>query len=83
MKKNDIALIILVAVISAVLSVVISKTVSTKSTSKNQQAEIVTVITADFQEPDKDYFNSQAFDPTKQITIGQNANTDPFKGPGQ
>ena len=83
MKQKDIALIVLIAAISAVLSIVISKTLFSEATSKDQKAEVVFVITNQFPEPDKAYFNTSAFDPTKQITIGQNANTDPFKGTGQ
>lgn len=83
MKQKDIALIVLIAAISAVLSIVISKTLFSAATSKDQKAEVVFVITNQFPEPDKAYFNTSAFDPTKQITIGQNANTDPFKGTGQ
>ncbi len=80
MKQKDIALIVIIGVISAVLSIVISKTLFSAQTAKNTKVEVVQTITDNFPEPDKAYFNSNAFDPTRQITIGETANTDPFKG---
>lgn len=79
MKQKDFALIIIVVVVSAVLSIFASKALfSTKSS--DQQAEVVQPISTTFTQPDKQYFNKDAFNPTQQITIQQNNNTDPFKG---
>ena len=82
MKQKDIALIAIVVVISAVISLVVSSALIAPSKIK-QQAEVAQPITTDFPSPDKTYFNSQAFDPTKPITIGQNSNSDPFSGASQ
>lgn len=82
MKQKDIALIVVIGVISAALSIVISKTVFSSATKKNVKVEIVQPITSNFPDPDPAYFNNTAFDPTKQITIGQSVNTDPFKDSG-
>lgn len=79
MKRKDILLFAVVGVISAIVSIVISNYVFPSSTSK-QQAEVVQPISPNFTEPDTAYYNSGTFDPTRQITIGQNANTDPFTG---
>jgi hypothetical protein len=80
MKQKDIALIGIVIIISAFISLFVSKAIFASPKNRQQQVEVVQPITADFPKPDEQYFNSQAFDPTKQITIGQNTNPDPFSG---
>lgn len=77
MKQKDIALIAVVVFMSAVISFVVSGALIAPHKDQ-QKAEVVQPITSRFAQPDKTYFNSQAFDPTKQITIGQSANTNPF-----
>lgn len=83
MKSKDIALIIAVVFISAIMSFVLSGTLFASPKNRQQQVEVVEPITANFPQPDSHYFNNQAFDPTKTITIGQNNNTDPFSGTAQ
>ncbi|MGC1176702.1 MAG: hypothetical protein WA843_01410 [Candidatus Saccharimonadales bacterium] len=78
MKQKDIVLIIVVVFISAVISLFVSSAVFTSSKARQQQVAVVQPITADFPQPDTHYFNDKAFDPTKLIIIGQNANPDPF-----
>lgn len=83
MKQKDIALIAIVAFLSIVISLLLSNMIFSSPQKKQQQAEVVQPITTNFPRPDKKYFNSQAFDPTKPITIGQNTNSDPFSGSSQ
>jgi hypothetical protein len=78
MKQKDIGLIMIVVFVSAVFSLFISNAIFASSKNRQQQVEIVQPISASFSKPDPRYFNAQAVDPTKQITIGQSANTDPF-----
>ena len=78
MKQKDIALIILIVFISAIISLFVSKAIFTSHKNRSQQVEVVQAITADFPEPNKNYFNKEAFDPTKVIVIGENANPNPF-----
>ena len=80
MKQQDIGLIAIIVIVSAVISIVISNKIFASPKNRQQQVEVVQPITADFTQPDTHYFNKDAFDPTKTITIGQNNNTDPFKG---
>jgi hypothetical protein len=80
MKQKDIALIGIVIIISAFISLFVSKAIFASPKNRQQQVEVIQPITADFPKPDEQYFNSRAFDPTKQITIGQNTNPDPFSG---
>ena len=82
MKQKDLALILVVAFFSAVISLVVSNLLFASPQNRQQQVEVVEPITADFPQPDTHYFNNTAFDPTKTITIGQNANPDPFSGSG-
>lgn len=78
MKQKDIALIIIVVFFSAIISYFLSGTLFAPPENRQQEVEVVQPITADFPKPDSRYFNDKAFDPTQQITIGQNANPDPF-----
>jgi ABC-type anion transport system duplicated permease subunit len=82
MKRKDLGLILVIIIISAVISLFVSKAIFTSPKSRQQQVDVVQPITADFPKPDSHYFNSSAFDPTQLITIGQNANPDPFSGSG-
>lgn len=83
MKQKDIALIIVIVFISAVVSLVVSNMIFASPKNRQQQVEMVQPITADFPPADKNYFNKDAFDPTKPITIQQNQNSDPFSGTSQ
>lgn len=78
MKQKDIALIAVVVFISAVFSIVISKSVFVKPVNRQQEVEVVQAINSKFTPPAKKYFNDKSFDPTRSITIGDNANPDPF-----
>lgn len=83
MKQKDIALIVIIVITSAIVSLVVSQAIFAPPKNRQQQVEVVQPITADFPQPDSHYFNSNAFDPTKTITIGQNNNTAPFNNSSQ
>jgi hypothetical protein len=78
MKQKDVALIIIIVFISAVISLFLSKAIFAPPKNRQQEVEVVQPITTDFPKPDSHYFNDQAYDPTQSITIGQNANPNPF-----
>jgi hypothetical protein len=78
MKQKDLALIVIVVIISVVFSVGVSKVVFSSPKDRRQKVEVVQPISADFPMPDPQYFNSQSVDPTRLITIGNSANPDPF-----
>jgi hypothetical protein len=80
MKQKDIALIGVIVFISAIISIFVSNAIFASPKNRKQTVEIVQPITSDFQETDSHYFNKDAFDPTKSITIQQNENNDPFSG---
>jgi len=78
MKQKDIALIVVIVFFSAIVSLLLSNKIFVSSKNRQQKVEVVQPISADFPKPDDRYFNDKAFDPTQPITIGQNANPQPF-----
>lgn len=78
MKQQDIAMIIVVIFVSAGLSVLVTRTVFTPKHSKQLTVETVTPINAQFNEPDKAVFNSNAINPTQLIQIGDGNNSSQF-----
>ncbi len=83
MKQKDIALILIIIVVSAAISLFVSNSVFSSPKNRQQSVQVVQVITTDFPSADSRYFNSNAFDPAKLITIGQNSNSNPFSGSSQ
>ena len=85
MKQKDIALFVIVGIISAVVSVLASNLLITPEQNKKQEAEKVEPISAEFQVPSSDsrYFNKDSINPTKLIQIGDNPNSQaPFNTGG-
>jgi len=78
MKQKDIALIVVVVVISGTISFFISKMLFSVPKSRQSKVEVVQAITSDFPTPDARYFNANSVDPTKNITIGDSQNSQPF-----
>ncbi len=85
MKQKDIALFVVVAIVSAVTSVLLSGLLITPKKDKVQKAEVVDPISAEFNTPpaDSKYFNKNSVNPTKLIQIGDNSNNVPFNGSTQ
>ena len=79
MKKNDIAIIIAVAGIVGIFSFAIAQFLFSGEKAYKFDAPTVQPITADFQTPDKVYFNTSSVDLTKDITVQNNTNTMPFQ----
>lgn len=77
-KQKDVVLIAIVVIFAGVVSVLVSNFFFTSDTNRNQKAEIVEPINADFQQPDPKTFNSDAINPTQLIEIGNSKNTQPF-----
>jgi hypothetical protein len=78
MKKNDIALIVLIVSMSLVISYFIVKAII--GSPKNQQttAEVVEPIKPDLVQPSNKIFNRDAINPTVVIQIGNPSNQQPF-----
>ena len=79
MKQKDIALIAVIAIISGIFSIVLSNALIAPKKNRLQKAEVVDVISSDFNTPDTRFFNKDtSLNPTKKITIGDNGNNTPF-----
>lgn len=78
MKQKDILLIAIVVIVSGTLSFFISSWLFKTPKAQETKVEVVEPISAEFIQPDTRYFNANAIDPTKSITIGGNQNPAPF-----
>ena len=78
MKKNDIAVILAVAVFAAIFSLVLSNFLFTPKSTKQLKAQKIDSISADFAQPDKRFFNEESVNPTQLIKIGDSSSTQPF-----
>jgi mannitol-specific phosphotransferase system IIBC component len=78
MKKNDIALLILIVSITLVISFFIVKAVFGEPQKQATKVEKVDPISSDIVQPSKSVFNSNAINPTVVIQIGNPANQQPF-----
>lgn len=83
MKQKDIILIIAVVLVSGTISFLLSKFLFSTPKSRETKVEIVQPISSEFPQPDSRYFNPNSVDPTQNITIGDNQNTQPFNSQGQ
>jgi len=73
-------LIVIVVFISGIASFIISNKIFATPASRQEKVEVVEPITSNFKTPlssDK-YFNSNSFDPSQTIHIGDNNNNQPF-----
>lgn len=80
MKKNDIALIVLIVSVSLVATYFLAKAILGEPQSDTVKAEVVEPISATLVEPTSDIFNKNAINPTVDIEIGNSANKQPFGG---
>jgi hypothetical protein len=78
MKKNDIALIILIVSVSLVISYFVAKALVGTPQSKQVTAEVVEPIKPDLVDPSDKIFNRDAINPTVVIQIGNPSNQQPF-----
>lgn len=80
MKQKDIILIVAVVLISGTISLLLSKFLFTIPKDRQTKVEVVQVISPTFPQPDPRYFNSNSIDPTRNISIGDSQNSQPFTG---
>jgi len=78
MKQKDIAIIIATAFVSAVFSYVLANYLFGGAKAYKLTAPTIDPITAEFKIPDSAYFNRQSINLTKDITIGDGANSTPI-----
>lgn len=78
MKKNDIGIIIAVAIFAGVVSLLASNFLFTPQSTKDLRAQKIDAIESSFNQPDKRYFNQESINPTQLIQIGDSPNAQPF-----
>lgn len=83
MKQKDIALILVIAVVSGVISFFVSGKIFVTPANRSQKVEVVDKISTDFQQPSEKYFNDQSVNPSQTVEVGENNNPTPFDGAGQ
>lgn len=77
MKSKDIALLIVIAVISAAVSFMVSGLIIS-SDDKKQTVEVIEPISPNFDRPSKAYFNDNSINPTQEIRIQEDPGSNPF-----
>ena len=85
MKRQNLIILIAVAVISALLATIISNALFGTPQSKPIKVPVVNKISSSFPDVNNDnnyksVFNTQALDPTQLIQIGGSGNSTPFQG---
>jgi hypothetical protein len=78
MKKQDIAIIILIVAISALAAYLIGRAVVGDPQQQSVQVPTVEAISTNVEEPDSRVFNDDAINPTVEINIGDSSNEQPF-----
>jgi hypothetical protein len=77
-KRNDIALLILIVSITLVISFFVVKAVFGEPQKTAVKVEKVDEISSSIVQPSKSIFNKDAINPTVVIQIGSPANNQPF-----
>jgi len=80
MKKNDIAILVLIASITLVISYLLVKAIFGSPQDQTTTVETVEPISASLVEPSPLIFNKDAINPTVVIQIGNPSNQQPFSG---
>lgn len=78
MKQKDIVVIIVVGFLAAIVALLLTQALFVTKKDRELTAEIVEPISAEFSQPDKAVFNSDAINPTQLIKIGDSSNPTPF-----
>jgi hypothetical protein len=83
MKQKDWALVLVMAFIGAIVSLFVSNLLFSSPKNRQQTAEVVDSITANFPAPPSKYFNPSAINPTQPVQIGGGTNPNPFNSKPQ
>ncbi|HYG84269.1 MAG TPA: hypothetical protein VD907_05330 [Verrucomicrobiae bacterium] len=78
MRKNDIAIIILIASISALVAFFIGKAVIGEPQQQSVKVKTIEAITTEVTPPESTIFNKDGINPTVEINIGNPSNRQPF-----
>lgn len=81
MKKNDIALLILIISVSFIVAWFAANTLIGSPKNQSVKVETADKISPNVEPPDKRIFNSDAINPTVERSIGKSADKLPFSSP--
>lgn len=73
MKKNDLAIIIMIASTSAILTYVVATQFVSKITQQSTTVLTIEKIDSDLVEPDATIFNKEAINPAVQVNIDKSS----------
>ena len=77
MKKNDLAIVLLIVSISLVVAYLIGQAIVPPQ-KHSAQVEVVTPVTSDVTQPSQTTFNQSAINPAVPVNIGDSSNQQPF-----
>jgi len=77
MKKNDLALVLLIVSVSLVVAYLIGQTLLPPQ-KHSAQVEVVVPVTSDVTQPEKSTFHTGAINPAVPVNIGDSSNQQPF-----
>ena len=80
MKKNEIALLVLIVAISIGIAYAAGQALFGGASTKPVSVETATAVSPDVQQPDESIFNLNAINPTVPVKIGDPSNQQPFGG---
>lgn len=78
MKKNEIALLILIIAISVGIAYAVGQSIFGNATTEPVNVETATAIAPDIKNPSAAIFNDNAINPTVPVRIGDPSNQQPF-----
>lgn len=71
MRKQDIAMIILIAGVSILISYFVMQAIFGNPSEKSAKVQTMTEISKDIVQPSSEIFNKNALNPTVKITVGE------------
>jgi len=80
MKKNDIAMIVLIASLTVMISYFLGRSIVGDPQSRAVKVKTADAISTEVEKPEKTVFNKNAINPTVEINIGNSSNQQPFGG---
>lgn len=78
MKKNDIAVLIVIVAISVGVAFFVGKAFLGDKKPEDTKVEVIDEISAEIQPPNPAVFNNNAINPAVSIKIGNSTNQQPF-----
>jgi hypothetical protein len=88
MKREDIYIIVGVAVVAAIFSLILTNLIFGGPKKRGEKVPVSRAITATFPDIKNDpaystFLNTNALDPAQPIPVGKSQNNQPFNGPAQ